>query len=222
MKIAAAEKDAGYAAFLGKALEENGFAAACFTDGKGAYARLRSEDFDLAILDSSLPGMDGFSILRALREAGNSLPVIMLFAEDDAAERVKALELGGDDCMTKPVVLAELLARIGSVLRRRSASLTSSVLSYADLRMDLSARKVTRGGRLITLQPQEFLLLEYLLRNAGKVVSRTMIIEHVWEYHFDPKTNIVETRVCRLREKIDRPFPRKLIRTLRGFGYVLE
>ena len=183
---------------------------------------LKNEDFDLAILDIMLPGMDGFAVLRALREAKNNLPVIILSARDNVDDKVKGLELGGDDYMAKPFSFTELMARINAILRRKTSSQDRTLLSYADLTMDLLARKVTRGNERIDLQPQEFMLLEYLLRNAGKVVSRTMIIEHVWEYNFDPKTNIVETRMCRLREKIDKPFERKLIQTLRGFGYVLE
>lgn len=222
MKIAVVEDDAKSAAFIVRGLEENGYTAAHFSDGKEGLKHLKNEDFDLAILDIMLPGMDGFAVLRALREAKNNLPVIILSARDNVDDKVKGLELGGDDYMAKPFSFTELMARINAILRRKTSSQDRTLLSYADLSMDLLARKVTRGNERIDLQPQEFMLLEYLLRNAGKVVSRTMIIEHVWEYNFDPKTNIVETRMCRLREKIDKPFERKLIQTLRGFGYVLE
>ncbi|MBO5760901.1 MAG: response regulator transcription factor [Lentisphaeria bacterium] len=222
MKIAVVEDDAKSAAFIIRGLVENGYTAAHFSDGKEGLKHLKNEDFDLAVLDIMLPGMDGFSVLKALREAKNDLPVIILSARDNVDDKVKGLELGGDDYMAKPFSFTELLARINAILRRNTSSQEQTLLSYADLTMDLLARKVTRGRERIDLQPQEFMLLEYLLRNAGKVVSRTMIIEHVWEYNFDPKTNIVETRMCRLREKIDKPFDRKLIQTLRGFGYVLE
>ncbi len=222
MKIAVVEDDAKSAAFIIRGLVENGYTAAHFSDGKEGLKHLKNEDFDLAVLDIMLPGMDGFSVLKALREAKNDLPVIILSARDNVDDKVKGLELGGDDYMAKPFSFTELLARINAILRRKTSSQEQTLLSYADLTMDLLARKVTRGRERIDLQPQEFMLLEYLLRNAGKVVSRTMIIEHVWEYNFDPKTNIVETRMCRLREKIDKPFDRKLIQTLRGFGYVLE
>ena len=222
MKIAVVEDDAKSAAFIIKGLKENGDVVAHFSNGKEGLQHLKNEDFDLAVLDIMLPEMDGFAVLKALRDARNNVPVIILSARDNVDDKVKGLELGGDDYMAKPFSLAELLARISAILRRKSSSQDLTVLSYADLTMDLLARKVTRGKEKIELQPQEFMLLEYLLRNAGKVVSRTMIIEHVWEYNFDPRTNIVETRMCRLREKIDKPFERKLIQTLRGFGYVLE
>ena len=214
MRIAIVEDDAKSAAFVKKGLEENGYIAVHFSDGKEALQHLKNEDFDLAVLDIMLPGMDGFSVLKSLREARNNVPVIILSARDNVDDKVKGLELGGDDYMAKPFSLTELLARISAILRRKTSSQEQTILSYADLTMDLLARKVTRGKEKIELQPQEFMLLEYLLRNAGKVVS--------WEYNFDPKTNIVETRMCRLREKIDKPFERKLIQTLRGFGYVLE
>ncbi len=222
MKIAVVEDDAKSAAFIIKGLKENGYVTAHFSNGKEGLQHLKNEDFDLAVLDIMLPEMDGFAVLKALRNARNNVPVIILSARDNVDDKVKGLELGGDDYMAKPFSLTELLARISAILRRKSSSQDLTVLSYADLTMDLLARKVTRGKEKIELQPQEFMLLEYLLRNAGKVVSRTMIIEHVWEYNFDPRTNIVETRMCRLREKIDKPFERKLIQTLRGFGYVLE
>lgn len=222
MKIAILEDDAKTAAFLVKGLEENGFTTAHFSDGKAGFAHLKMEEFDLAVLDIMLPGMDGFAILRALRESKNPLPVIILSARDTTNDKIKGLQEGGDDYMVKPFSLAELLARINAILRRQTHTQDVTTLTFEDLTMDLLSRKVTRGGEKIDLQPQEFMLLEYLLRNAGKVVSKTMIIEHVWEYNFDPRTNIVETRMCRLREKIDKPFQRKLIQTLRGFGYVIE
>lgn len=222
MKIAILEDDAKTAAFLVKGLEENGFTTAHFSDGKAGLTHLKTEEFDLAVLDIMLPGMDGFAILRALRESKNPLPVIILSARDTTNDKIKGLQEGGDDYMVKPFSLAELLARINAILRRQTHTQDVTTLTFEDLTMDLLSRKVTRGGEKIDLQPQEFMLLEYLLRNAGKVVSKTMIIEHVWEYNFDPRTNIVETRMCRLREKIDKPFQRKLIQTLRGFGYVIE
>lgn len=222
MKIAILEDDVKTAAFLVKGLEENGFSTAHFADGAEGFRHLKMENFDLAVLDIMLPSMDGFSILRALREAKNPLPVIILSARDATSDKIRGLQEGGDDYMVKPFSLSELLARINAILRRHTQTQDVTTLTFEDLSMDLLSRKVTRGGEKIDLQPQEFMLLEYLLRNVGKVVSKTMIIEHVWEYNFDPRTNIVETRMCRLREKIDKPFKRKLIQTLRGFGYVIE
>ena len=222
MKIAILEDDAKTAGFLIKGLEEYGFSTAHFSDGKEGLFHLKTESFDLAVLDIMLPSLDGFSILRALRESGNLLPVIILSAKDTTSDKIRGLQEGGDDYMVKPFSLSELLARINAILRRKMQTGEVTTLSFEDLTLDLLSRKVTRGGIKIELQPQEFMLLEYLLRNVGRVVSKSMIIEHVWEYNFDPRTNIVETRMCRLREKIDKPFKRKLIQTLRGFGYVIE
>ena len=157
-----------------------------------------------------------------MRERGIGIPVIVLSARDAVDDRIRGLQAGGDDYMTKPFSFSELVARITALMRRAAGSVESAALSCADLRLDLRRRKVRRGDTEIDLQPLEFSLLEYLIRNAGHVVSKTMIMEHVWEYNFDPRTNIVETRICRLREKIDKPFNVKLLHTVRGFGYVLE
>ena len=170
-----------------------------------------------------LPAMDGFSVVKRLREEGITLPVIFLSARNAVEDRVRGLESGGDDYLVKPFSFSELLARIQALLRRISSTQAEPVkLTVADLTIDLLSHRVYRGETRIDIQPMEYALLEYLARNAGRVVSKTMIMDHVWEYNFDPCTNIVETRICRLREKLDKPFPEKLLHTVRGFGYVLE
>ena len=169
-----------------------------------------------------LPGLDGFTLIEKLRAAGIKLPVIVLSARSSVDDKIRALQTGGDDYLVKPFSFSELIARIQALLRRASATAEPSTLTVGDLSIDLLSRKVYRGSTRIDIQPLEFTLLEYLARNAGRVVSKTMIMEHVWEYNFDPQTNIVETRMCRLREKLDKPFKEKLLHTVRGFGYVLE
>ena len=161
-------------------------------------------------------------MIEELRAAGLKLPIIVLSAKDSVESKITGLEKGGDDYLAKPFSMAELIARVHAQLRRASCAAEPTVLTVEDLTLDLISRKVVRGGERIELQPLEYQLLEYLMRNKGRVVSKNTIMEHVWEYHFDTRTNIVESRVCRLREKIDKPFARKLIRTVRGFGYVLE
>lgn len=167
-------------------------------------------------------GWTGSASSGSCGRPSRTVPVIILSARDAVEDRVKGLESGSDDYVTKPFAFVELLARIHALLRRATAAAEPTVLTYEDLTLDLLGRRANRGGIRLDLQPQEFSLLEFLMRNAGRVVSKTMIMEHVWEYNFDPQTNIVETRICRLRDKVDKPFPRKLIRTVRGFGYVLE
>ncbi|MGN0845740.1 MAG: response regulator transcription factor, partial [Kiritimatiellia bacterium] len=183
----------------------------------------RAERFDAAILDVMLPKLDGISLLEKLRSEGQTLPIIVLSALDSVEHKIKGLESGGDDYLAKPFSVSELIARVQSLLRRASRNIEDAMtLTVGDLTMDLKSRKVFRGGERIELQPLEFQLLEYLVRNRGRVVSKTGIMEHVWEYDFDPGTNVVESRVCRLREKIDKGRARKLIHTVRGFGYVVE
>ena len=184
----------------------------------------RCEDrqpFDVAVVDIMLPKLDGFSVIERIREAKVSLPIIVLSARDSVESKIAGLEKGCDDYLAKPFSLSELIARVHALLRRVNTP-PPTVLEFEDLRIDLLTRKVTRAGEKIDLPPLEYLLLEYLMRNRGHVVSRMTIMKHVWEYHFDTQTNIVESRVCRLRDKIDKPFQRKLIHTVRGFGYVLE
>jgi len=222
MNIILLEDDLKTADFIVKGLTQEGFSVAHCADGKEGCFKLLTEDFDLAVVDVMLPGMEGFAIVEAVRKAGKTLPMLILSARDALQDKIRGLQSGSDDYLTKPFAFAELSARIQALLRRRSASAEPTSLSVADLTIDLLSRKVTRDGVRIDLQPQEYMLLEYLMRNTGHVVSKTMIVEHVWEYNFDPNTNVVETRMCRLREKIDKPFERKLIQTVRGFGYVLE
>ena len=202
-------------------IEDDGKTAALCSDGEeGAAAALHGE-YDAAVIDIMLPKRDGLSIIRDLRAAGRNLPVIVLSARGTVDARIKGLEVGADDYLAKPFSVAELLARTQALLRRASRHQDSSVLKVEDLEMDLVSHRVTRGGERIDLQPLEYQLLEYLMRNRGRVVSKNTILEHVWDYDFDPHTNVVEARVCRLREKIDRASERKLISTVRGFGYVL-
>jgi Response regulators consisting of a CheY-like receiver domain and a winged-helix DNA-binding domain len=169
-----------------------------------------------------LPGLDGLSLIERLRAQKVKMPVIILSAKRSVDDRVKGLQVGGDDYLTKPFAFSELLARIQALFRRSTAMNEPTTLTYGDLTLDLLSREVTRGGRKIELQAREFALLEYLLRNAGRVVSKTMILEHVWDYNFDPKTNVIDVLVSRLRSKVDRDFDHKLIHTMRGFGYVLK
>jgi DNA-binding response OmpR family regulator len=168
-----------------------------------------------------LPGRDGLSVIDELRRRGRSTPVLILSARRSVDDRVRGLQAGGDDYLTKPFAFAELLARVQALVRRASRTPEPTSLTVDDLALDLLTRKVTRGGAAIELRPREFALLEYLMRNAGKVVSKTMILSHVWEYNFDPQTNIVDVLVSRLRDRIDRPFEKKLLQTVRGVGYVI-
>jgi len=169
-----------------------------------------------------LPGRDGLSVIDELRRRGRSTPVLILSAKRSVDDRVQGLQAGGDDYLTKPFAFAELLARVQALVRRASRTPEPTSLTVADLSIDLLSRKVIRAGQQIELRPREFALLEYLMRNAGKVISKTMILSHVWEYSFDPQTNIVDVLVSRLRDKVDRPFERKLVQTVRGVGYVIR
>ena len=222
MNIIIIEDDAKTASFVSKGLQQAGFNTVVAPDGKDGLFKMQTGEFDVAIIDIMLPGMDGFTVIQKLREAKITTPVIVLSARNSVEDRIKGLQNGGDDYLAKPFSFTELLARIQALLRRASSQVEPTTLTVADLTIDLLSHKVHRAGQRIDIQPQEYMLLEYLMRNAGRIVSKTMIIEHVWEYNFDPQTNIVETRMCRLREKIDKPFERKLIHTVRGFGYVME
>ena len=176
---------------------------------------------DLAVVDLMLPGLDGLSLIDAVRKRGLNFPVLILSAKQSVDDRVRGLESGGDDYLTKPFAFAELLARVQALLRRSSSAAEPTELRVGDLVIDLLARRVTRAGQPVELRPREFALLEYLARQSGRVVSKTMILSRVWSYTFDPRTNVVDVLVCRLREKIDRPFEPKLLHTRRGMGYVL-
>lgn len=222
MNIIIIEDDKKTAAFIMKGLEQAGFNTVHAADGKDGLFKMKTGEFDVAVIDIMLPEMDGFTVIQKLREARIKTPVLVLSAKNSVEDKVRGLQAGGDDYLAKPFAFAELLARIQALLRRASNVVEPTTLTVGDLTIDLLSHKVHRGGVRIDIQPQEYVLLEYLMRNAGRIVSKTMIIEHVWEYNFDPQTNIVETRMCRLREKIDKPFEKKLIHTVRGFGYVME
>jgi heavy metal response regulator len=222
MRALIVEDDQTIADFVARGMKEAGFAVDVASDGENGLALASREPYDVAIVDLMLPGRDGLSLIDALRRRGHSTPVLILSAKRSVDDRVRGLQAGGDDYLTKPFAFAELLARVQALVRRASRTPEPATLSFEDLTLDLLSRKVTRGGASIDLRPREFALLEYLMRNAGKVVSKTMILSHVWDYNFDPQTNIVDVLVSRLRDKIDRPFERKLLQTVRGVGYVLR
>jgi two-component system OmpR family response regulator len=222
MRLLLVEDDSTVAAFVRKGLSEEGFVVDHAGDGASGLALASSAAYDAAVIDLMLPGMDGLALIDELRRRRIQLPVIILSARRSVAERVEGLHAGGDDYLTKPFAFSELLARIQALIRRATNTPEPSGITVADLHIDLRARTVRRSDRPIALQPREYALLEYLARNAGRVVSKTMIIEHVWDYNFDPHTNIVESRICRLREKIDAGFATPLIHTVRGMGYVLR
>src|SRR5688572_10832606 len=222
MRALIVEDDRAIAEFVERGLREAGFAVDHAGDGVTGLELALSEPYDVAIVDLMLPGRDGLSLIDELRRRGRTTPVLILSARRSVDDRVRGLQSGGDDYLTKPFAFAELLARVQALVRRATRAPEPTALTLGDLTLDLLTRKVTRAGAPIDLRPREFALLEYLMRNSGKVVSKTMILSHVWDYTFDPQTNIVDVLVSRLREKIDRPFDRKLLRTVRGVGYVLE
>ncbi|MCK9264082.1 MAG: response regulator [Deltaproteobacteria bacterium] len=222
MRCLLVEDDQRTALFIVKGLRQAGFVVEHASDGESGLSLALTESFDVAIVDIMLPGLDGLTLIEKIRQNKVSFPVIVLSAKGTVDDRVKGLQKGGDDYMIKPFAFSELLARIQAHLRRSSSIMETTSLTIADLTMDLMKRKVFRADELIELQALEFSLLEYLMRNAGNALSKTMIIEHVWDYNFDPQTNVVETAICRLRDKIDRRFEKKLIHTIRGVGYVLE
>ncbi len=222
MRALLVEDDATIADFVVRGLREAGFVVDHASDGEAGLARAIESTYDVAVVDLMLPQRDGLALIEELRRRGVATPVLILSARRSVDDRVRGLQTGGDDYLTKPFAFAELLARIQALVRRASRAPEPTTLTVEDLTLDLLSRKVTRGGKPIDLRPREFSLLEYLMRNVGKVVSKTMILSHVWEYNFDPQTNIVDVLVSRLREKIDRPFDKKLLSTVRGVGYVLR
>ena len=222
MKLLIVEDDREGAGYLKRALTEAGHTVDHVADGREGLLLAASEPYDVMVLDRMLPNMDGLAILRTLRASGVKTPVLLLTALGGIDDRVEGLEAGGDDYLVKPFAIAELLARINALARRPPTQEVQTVLQVADLRMDLLARTVTRRGARIDVQPREFQLLEFLMRHAGRVVTRTMLLESVWDFHFDPKTNIVETHMSRLRGKIDRGYGPELIHTVRGAGYCLR
>ena len=216
------EDDSTIAEFVARGLREAGFAVDHEADGDAGLSQAIATPYDVAIVDLMLPKRDGLSLIEELRRRGTTTPVLILSARREIDDRVRGLQTGGDDYLTKPFAFAELLARVQALVRRATRAPEPTTLTVADLSLDLLTRRVTRAGKPIDLRPREFALLEYLMRNPGHVVSKTMILSHVWEYNFDPQTNIVDVLVSRLREKIDKPFEHKLLNTVRGVGYVLR
>lgn len=224
MKILLIEDDVAAAKLLKRGLEDSGYTVELVHDGEAGLKQAQAGNHDLWIMDIMLPGRDGLSVLKALRDQGIRTPALMLSALNSINDRVEGLRVGGDDYVVKPYAFAELLARIDALLRRvRSfGSGPDTILELADLKMDLINRSVSRAGQEIDLQPREFRLLEYLMRHAGQVVTRTMLLENVWEYFFDPQTNVVDVHISRLRQKIDKSFGTSLLHTVRGSGYILR
>jgi two-component system, OmpR family, response regulator len=222
MRILLVEDDAKIASFITKGLKAAGYAVDQALDGERGLHMALTEPYDTAIIDVMLPKLDGLSLIERIRKEKIRIPVVILSAKGSVDDRVKGLQAGSDDYLTKPFAFSELLARVQALIRRASGLSEPTSLSMSGLSMNLLTREVTRSGRRIELQPIEFSLLEYLMRNEGRVVSKTMIMEHVWNYNFDPQTNVVEARICRLRDKIDRDCDKKLIQTVRGVGYVLK
>ncbi len=222
MRILLIEDDISVADYIGKSLRQNGYTVDHSADGKEGLSLASSEEYDVLIVDRMLPNVDGLTIIQTLRAADNKMPVLILSALGEVDDRVKGLKAGGDDYLVKPFAFAELLARIEALLRRQKSSITETKLKVADLEMDLLAHKVTRGGEGFNLQPREYKLLEYLMKHAGQLVTRTMLLENVWEYHFDPQTNVIDVHISRLRQKIDKDFDKQLLSTVRGAGYMLR
>jgi two-component system OmpR family response regulator len=222
MRILLVEDDLKIASFIVKGLEEAGFAVDHAADGEDGLHLALYEPYDAAIIDIMLSKLDGLTLIEELRKQKVNTPVIILSAKRSTDDRIKGLQMGGDDYLTKPFSFSELLARVQALIRRASRAVEPTSLSLEDLSMNLISREVKRGGKVIDLQPKEFALLEYIMRNAGRVVSKTMILEHVWDYNFDPQTDVVDVLVCRLRSKVDRDFDQKMIHTIRGVGYVLN
>lgn len=222
MRILVAEDEIGTARYVARGLEELGHVVDLVHDGRDAFMLATGEAYDVLIVDRMLPGMDGLSMVRALRTTGDLAPVLFLTALDGVSDRVAGLEAGGDDYLVKPFEFVELAARVNALARRPRTGSVETELVAGPLRIDLLSRKVTRSGRVIELQPQEYRLLEYLMRHAGRVVTRTMLLEGVWGFHFDPRTSVVETHISRLRSKLDAAGEPLAIRTIRGAGYVVD
>ena len=223
MRILVIEDEKDVADYIAKGLRETGHVADVTHDGKEGLLMATTGDYPIIILDRMLPNLDGITILKTLRGAGNATPVIILSALSEVDDRVQGLKAGGDDYLVKPFAFTELLARVEALIRRNKGDAESiTKLEAGDLEMDLLSRNVVRSGKKLNLQAREFSLLEYLLRNKGQVVTRTMLLENVWHYHFDPQTNVIDVHISRLRRKVDDDFPRALIKTVRGSGYVIN
>ena len=222
MRILIIEDDDSVGSYIARGLREEGHTPELSTSGNDGLIRASTEPFDVLIVDRMLPGLDGLGLVKTLRGAGNNVPVLFLTALGEVEHRVEGLEAGGDDYLTKPFHFSELLARVLALHRRQTQDSPDTVLRIADLELDLLSREARRAGKTIALQTREFQLLEFLMRHAGQVVTRTMLLERVWEVHFDPQTNVIDVHVSRLRNKIDRGFEPTLIHTVRGAGYVLR
>jgi two-component system OmpR family response regulator len=222
MRVLLVEDDSKIASFIIKGLKAEGFAVDHEDNGEDGLHMALTEPYDAAVIDIMLPKRDGLSLVENIRREKLKTPIIILSAKGEVDDRVKGLQTGADDYLTKPFAFSELLARLQALIRRSSDVAEPTKLKVGDISMNLITREVVRAGQKVDLQPLEFSLLEYLLRNAGRVVSKTMIMEHVWDYYFDPQTNVVESRIYKLREKIDKGFSTKMIHTVRGVGYVLK
>jgi two-component system OmpR family response regulator len=222
MHLLAIEDDAEAAAFLAKGLRESGYTVDLATDGRDGLFQATEEKYDLLIVDRQLPHLDGLSIVQLLRNNGNRVPVLVLSALGSVDERIEGLRAGGDDYLTKPFAFGELIARIEALLRRGQATEVSTKLRVADLEMDLLGRTVSRAGQRLDLTQKEYQLLEFLMRRTGQVVTRTMLLENVWDLHFDPQTNVIDVHMSRLRSVVDKGFDTPLIHTVRGAGYILR
>ena len=222
MRILVVEDDLEAQRYLVQGLKESGHVVDEAADGESGLSLSLSRPYDVAIIDRMLPKMDGLKVVAEMREHGNSTPVLFLSALSEVDDRVKGLKAGGDDYLTKPYAFVELLARIDALMRRRSPVGVKTRLDVGDLELDLLSRAAKRSGTDIELQPREFRLLEYLMRHAGQVVTRTMLLENVWDYHFDPQTNVIDVHISRLRSKIDKGFTQPLLHTIRGAGYMIR
>jgi two-component system, OmpR family, response regulator len=222
MRILVIEDDASAAAFLVKGLREAGHAVDHSLDGATGLNMAEAGGYDAFVIDRMLPELDGLSLLQKRRDVGDETPALFLSALGEVDDRVAGLQAGGDDYLVKPYAFSELLARVEALGRRRAPSNVTTKFTVGDLEMDILSRTVRRAGKKIDLQPREFRLLEYLMRHAGNVVTRTMLLENVWEYHFDPQTNVIDVHISRLRSKIDKDFDKALLRTVRGAGYKLS
>ena len=222
MRVLIVEDDRQAADYLAKGLREQGYVVDHAADGKQGLHLAMTESYDTLVIDRMLPGLDGLSLIQSLRDNDKRTPVLILSALGEVDDRVKGLQAGGDDYLTKPYAFSELVARLEALLRRASETRMDTRLRVGDLEMDLLARDVTRAGQHIDLQPREFRLLEYLMRHSNQVVTRTMLLEKVWDYHFDPQTNVIDVHISRLRQKIDKNFTAPLLHTVRGAGYCLR
>ncbi len=222
MRVLIIEDDQATAAYIQKGLIEAGHTVDVATNGDDGLALAAGEEYQALVVDRMLPNRDGLALISALRETGDQTPALILSALGEVNDRVEGLKAGGDDYLTKPFAFSELLARLEALLRRAGAEVQETTLTVGELKMDLLGREVKRGGTVIALQPREFRLLEYLMRHSNQVVTRTMLLENVWDYNFDPQTNVIDVHISRLRSKIDKNFDTPLLSTVRGAGYILR